>query len=223
MKKIRLPVDKAHRILAPRIAYLVTSVDKQGRVNAASFSNLTSVSTDPERLVLAVYKAWDTIRNIRATHEFVVNVPSRNLLKEVWVCGDKYAGNPIPSGIDELKIAGLTEIPSERVKPPRIAECPMHLECKVVWIKNVGDHYLILGDIVSASYSKGSFDKELIQIVPKTIPLMEISRGFFTSPGKVVVVNRKQVQDKVNKALDKMNVKIPKKLKIYEKLRWSEE
>ncbi|MBI3620393.1 hypothetical protein HY214_04620 [Candidatus Roizmanbacteria bacterium] len=57
MKKIKLPIDKAHRVLAPRIAYIVTSVDKKGRVNAASFSNLASVSTDPERLVLAVYKA----------------------------------------------------------------------------------------------------------------------------------------------------------------------
>lgn len=223
MKKVKLPIDKAHRVLAPRIAYIVTSVDKGGRVNAASFSNLTSVSTEPERLVLAVYRAWDTIRNIRATREFVVNVPSKNLLKEVWICGDKYAGNPIPAGIDELKIAGLTEIPSEKVKPPRVAECPMHLECKVVWIKNVGDHYLILGDIVSASYTDGVFDKELIQIIPKTLPLMEISRGFFTSPGKVVSANRKEIRELVSKELEKMKVKVPKKLRIYEKLRWSEE
>ena len=122
-----------------------------------------------------------------------------------------------------MPIAGLTEIPSEKVKPPRVAECSMHLECKVVWIKNVGNHFLVLGDIVSASYTKGSFDKDLIQIIPKTLPLMEISRGFFTSPGKVVAVNRKQVREKVNKELAKMKVKISKKLKIYEKLRWSEE
>lgn len=222
MKKNQLPIDKAHRILAPRIAYIVTSVDKKGRVNAASFSNLTSVSTDPMRLVLAVYKAWDTIKNIRATREFVVNVPSKNLLKEVWTCGDKYAGNPIPRGIDELKVAGLTEIPSEKVKPPRVAECPMHLECKVAWIKNVGDHYLILGDIVSASYTDGVFNKDLIQIIRRTLPLMEISKGFFTSPGEVVEVNRKEIKEKVNKELEKMRVKVPEKLKIYEKLRWSE-
>ncbi len=223
MKKIQLPTDKAHRILAPRIAYIVTTVDKLGRVNAGSFSNLTSVSTDPERLVLAVYKAWDTIRNIRATREFVVNVPSKNLLREVWICGDKYAGNPIPPGIDELKIAGLTEISSKKVRPPRVAECPMHLECKVVWIKNVGDHYLILGDIVSASYTHGVFDQDFIQIISKTLPLMEISRDFFTSPGKVVTVGRKEVRKIVNQELEKMNIKVSKKLKIYKMLRWSEE
>lgn len=223
MKKTQLPLDKAHRILAPRIAYIVTSIDKKGRVNAASFSNLTSVSTDPERLVLGVYKAWDTIRNIRATREFVINVASKNLLKEVWTCGDKYAGHPIPAGVNELKIAGLTEIPSEKVKPPRVAECSMHLECKVVWIKNVGDHYLILGDIVSASYTEGVFDKDLIQIISKTLPLMEISRGFFTSPGEVVEAPRKEVQEQVNEELKRMKVKVPEKLKIYEKLRWSEE
>lgn len=99
----------------------------------------------------------------------------------------------------------------------------MHLECKVIWIKNIGNHYLILGDIVSASYTDGVFDKELIQIIPKTLPLMEISRGFFTSPSEVVAVDRKEVREKVNKELEKLNVKIPKKLRIYEKLRWSEE
>src|SRR5690348_4874947 len=94
--KVLLPDDKAHRLLAPRIVHIVTTVDKKGRVNASPFSNLTSVSTDPERLVLGVYKKWDTIKNIRATREFVVNVPSIGLLEQVWICGDKYAGNPIP-------------------------------------------------------------------------------------------------------------------------------
>jgi len=217
MKKNKLPLKKAHRILAPRIAYIVTSVDKKGRVNAASFSNLTSVSTDPERLVLGVYKPWDTIKNIRATREFVVNVPSKDLVNEVWICGDKYAGNPIPAGVDELKVAGLTEIPSEKVKPPRVAECPMHLECKVVWIKNVGDHFLILGDIVSASYTDGAFTEDFVQVIEKTLPLMEVPPGFFTFPNDVSQINRKEVKNRVAAKLENMKVKIPKKLKIYEK------
>ena len=216
-KKSILPLGKSHRLIAPRIPYIVTTVDKRNRVNAASFSNLTSVSTEPERLVIGVYKKWDTIKNIKETKEFVVNVPSKNLLDEVWICGDKYAGNPIPRGIDELKIADLTEIPSEKVKPPRIAECFGHLECKVKWIKDVGDHYLVLGEVVAASFSSGYLDKNFIQIIPKTNPLFEISRGFFTSPGKVVEVNRRAIKNKVDKKLRKMNVRVPEKLKIYGK------
>lgn len=223
IQKSTLPIDKAHRLISPRIGYIVTTIDKKNRVNAASFSNLTSVSTDPERLVLGVYKEWDTIKNIRQTKEFVVNVPSKDLLEEVWICGDKYAGHPIPRGINELKIANLTEIPSEKIKPPRIAECFGHLECKVNWIKDVGDHYLVLGEIVSASFTEGYLDKDFIQIISKTKPLLEIARGFFTYPENVIQVDRKKIKAKVNEALEKMRVKVPEKLKIYEKLRFSEE
>lgn len=215
--KSKLPISKSHRVIAPRIAYIVTSVDEKGRVNAGVFSNLTSVSTDPERLVLGVYKEWDTIKNIRQTKEFVVNVPSKDLIEQVWICGDKYAGNPIPRGINELRIARLTEIPSEKVKPPRIAECYAHLECKVVWVKDVGNHFLVLGEIIAASFSPEYLNKDFIVNIDKAKPLMEISRGLFTFPVNILQVNRGKVSLKVKTALKKNNIKIPKKLKIYER------
>lgn len=220
IKKIVLPLEKAHRILSPRIPYLVTTVDRRGRVNAAPFSNCTSVSTNPERLVLAVYRPWDTFANIRATRAFVVNVPSRHLLREVWMCGDKYAGHPIPRGVNELRIAGLTEIPSEKVRPPRIAECHTHLECRVRWMKDVGNHVLILADIVAASYTKGSFTSDLRQNVRVTQPLFEIGSGFFTSPSRVQRVSREKIKQEVTSALKKLKVRIPKSLKIYEHRRF---
>ncbi len=201
--KVQLPINKAHRVISPRIAYIVTSVDKQGKVNAASFSNITSVSTEPERLVLAVYKDWDTLKNIRGTKEFVVNVPPKELIEQVWICGDKYAGNPIPRGVNELEVADLTQIPSEKIAPPRIAECNMHLECKMVWIKNVGNHYLILADIVSASSTSGSFDEDFIQNINQTAPLMEISSGFFTYPEQAIEVDREKAKNKVAEKLKK--------------------
>lgn len=221
--KASMSLEKAHRIISPRIAYIVTTVDKRNRVNAGSFSNLTSVSTDPERLVLAVYNEWDTLKNIFQTKEFVVNVPSKHLVQEVWICGDKYAGNPIPYGVNELKVANLTEIPAEKVKPPRIAECFAHLECKVKWIKNVGDHHLILADIVSASFTKGYFDKEFIQNVEKSKPLFEIGRSFFTYPEKIIQINRKKIKANVKKELEKMKIKVSKKLGLYETWKFSEE
>ncbi|MCR4325396.1 MAG: flavin reductase family protein [Patescibacteria group bacterium] len=212
-----LSLDKSHRVLSPRIAYVVTTVDEDGRVNAGVFSNLTSVSTDPERLVLGVYKPWDTIRNIEQTKEFVVNVPSKNLADKVWICGDKYAGNPIPQGIDELQVAGLTEIPSTKVRPPRIAECPAHLECAVVWIKDVGDHCLVLADIVAASYSEGAFDAELMPNVLQTQPLFEIGRGMFTYPKHGIEIDREKAREHVDSWLKKHNVEMPAALKQYGK------
>src|SRR3990167_288500 len=194
MRKLQIPLSKAHKIISPRIAYIVTTIDPKSRVNAAVFSNLTSVSTQPERLVLGVYKSWDTIKNIKETREFVVNVPSKQLIDKVLICGDKYAGNPIPTGINELSIAGLTEISSEKVKPPRIKECYGHLECKVVWIKDVGDHYLVLSDIIAASFTQGIFNQNYAQDIKVSQPLMEISNGFFTFPEKTIKVDRNKLK-----------------------------
>ena len=213
--KLNLPLEKAHRIISPRIGYIVTTVDAKGLVNAAVFSNLTSVSTKPERLVLAVYKPWDTIRNIRQTKEFVVNVPHKNLMEKVWICGDKYAGNPIPPKINELKVAALTEIHSKKVRPPRVAECSMHLECKVKWIKDVGNHYLVLGEVVAASYTKGVFNGNWRQVVSKTKPLLEIGGGLFTYPEKEIRVNQKKVHAYVAKWLDKKKIRVSRKLEKY--------
>jgi len=118
MKKIELPLQKAHRAILPRIAYLVTSVDSLGRINAASFSNVTPVSTDPQRLVLSTMREWDAFRNIVETREFVVNVPRGELMDDVWMCGSKYAGIPIPRDVNELNIADLTSIGSIEARPP---------------------------------------------------------------------------------------------------------
>jgi flavin reductase (DIM6/NTAB) family NADH-FMN oxidoreductase RutF len=174
-----------------------------GRVNAAPFGNVTSVSTDPERLVLATMRAWDTYRNIRATKEFVVNVPGKQLLDEVWICGDKYAGVPIPYGINELKIAKLTETKSLKVRPPRITECFGHLECKALWIKNVGDHSLILADIVAASGDSDAFDKNWVENVEHTMPLMQVSGSHFAYPSKTLSVNTERVTRHMKRALNR--------------------
>ena len=222
MKK-SLPLDKAQRLISPRIPYLVTTVDGKGIVNAASFSNLTSVSTDPERLVLAVYKAWDTIKNIRNTKEFVVNVPSKDLLEKIWICGDKYAGNPIPAGVNELKIANLTEIPSEKVKPPRVEECYGHLECEVVWIKDVGDHIMVLADIVCASFTESFLDENFLLNVSIAKPLMEVGRGLFTYPNNRLEIDRKVVKGKVKEELKRRKIRLPKKLRFYQQTIFSEE
>lgn len=218
--KVNLPLLKSHRVLAPRIGYIITTINNEGKVNAAVFSNLTSVSTDPERIVMGVYKPWDTIKNLRQVKEFVVNLPSKDLMEQVWICGDKHAGNPIPYGVDELEIAGLTAIPSEKVKPPRIAECYAHLECKMLWMKDVGDHYLILGEVVCGSFTKGYMDENYVIDIDKCLPLMEISWNRFTYAKEIMRTDNEKIKSKVKKALADRRVKVSKKLREYEK--WAE-
>jgi flavin reductase (DIM6/NTAB) family NADH-FMN oxidoreductase RutF len=218
-----MPLDKAHRALAPRIAYIVTTIDRRGCTNAGVFSNVTSVSTEPERLVMSVYKQWDTIHNLRQVREFVVNVPSRQLVDAVWICGDKYAGNPIPRGVDELEIAGLTTVPAVKVGPPRVVECYAHLECVVSWIRDVGDHYLVLANIVAASCNEGVFNDDLTLDLKHNVPLMELARNEFTSPDGSISIDRAIISSRVDKALAKRGIKLSRELSVYKHSVISEE
>jgi len=199
MKKVNLDLKFAHRLICPRVVYIITTISKNGVVNAGSFTNLTSVSSNPQRLVFSTVERNDTFKNIRQTREFVVNIPSVSLLEKVWICGDKYAKMPIPSHISELTVVNFTPISSEKVKPPRIKECFGHLECKVVWIRNVGDHFLILGEVVAASCNEGTFDRQFIPRVEKTKPLLQISGPYFTSPSRKIEVKKEKVKSYLHK------------------------
>jgi flavin reductase (DIM6/NTAB) family NADH-FMN oxidoreductase RutF len=100
----------------------------------------------------------DTFMNIQTTGEFVVNVPGVELVDKLHALARKKT----PSWENELRRAGLTELPSSRVKPPRVKECRMHLECRAELLHEVdsarelrtteqGTDVLIYGKIVALS------------------------------------------------------------------------
>ena len=89
------------------------------------------------------YIPKDTARNIRRTGEFVVNVVTEDLLKQMNVCATDF-----PEEIDELEMAGLTTAPSKHVKVPRIAEAHASLECVEHATIEIGRSRIILGRVV---------------------------------------------------------------------------
>jgi len=132
------------RLLYPRLTVLITTCDAQGRPDVAAFSFFMPVSFEPKYVAFAVAPTRHTFSNLREVREFVVNVPTADMLKEVWVCGT-ISGRDA----DKFKLTGLTPIPSKAVKPPRIKECPVQLECKVERMEELGDHYLVVGRVVA--------------------------------------------------------------------------
>jgi len=114
---------------------LITTVGKDGSINAAPHSRSTIASYDPPQIVISVNVRHDTYRNIVENGEFVLNIPGVDLIKQIWIIQKRF-----PYGVNELEQAGLTAFPAEKVKPPRIKEC------KVAWTKNVGSSCLILGN-----------------------------------------------------------------------------
>lgn len=131
----------------PEPIVLVTTVDKEGRENAAPKSWIMPCgSSDLPMLAFGCDMSHDTAKNIMETKEFVVNIPSIDIIRQVMVCDE-----PLPRGKSEIKKAGLTSIPSEKVNPPRIKECKAHAECKLEWYKVFDSSVMFVGKIVAAS------------------------------------------------------------------------
>src|SRR5271168_480862 len=118
----------AHNLLiglvAPRPIALVTSMNREGRLNAAPFSSYNYLCTDPPIIGMGVtdrptggFVPKDTARNIRRTGEFVVNVVTEDIAQQMNLCATDF-----PAEMNELEIAGFTTAPSQKIKVPRIEQ-----------------------------------------------------------------------------------------------------
>ncbi len=138
-------------LVAPRPIALVTSMNEEGRINAAPYSSYNYLATDPPIIGMGVtdrpgggFIPKDTARNIRRSGEFVVNVVTDDLLKPMNICATDF-----PPEIDELEMAGLTTAPSSFVKVPRIAEAHAALECTELQTIEIGRSRIVLGRVVA--------------------------------------------------------------------------
>jgi flavin reductase (DIM6/NTAB) family NADH-FMN oxidoreductase RutF len=137
-------------LVAPRPIALVTSMDEEGRMNAAPFSSYNYLCTDPPVVGIGVmnkpgehFVPKDTARNIRRTGEFVVNVVTEDLLRHMNVCATDF-----PADTDELEMAGLETAASTHVKVPRIAQAHAALECKEFQTIEIGRSRIVMGRVV---------------------------------------------------------------------------
>jgi len=156
-KKLDVPSEHWDRLFAPSACLvMITTVDGEGRINAASFGTCVRVCHDPVFIAFTVGATKDTCNNVLATQEFVVNVPpfEREILEKVRVCGLEF-----PPRVNELEKAGLTAIPSKLIKPPRIAECRSHFECKVEWTRQWLHRVMVVGKVVAAWSTRAAWTK----------------------------------------------------------------
>lgn len=139
-------------VVTPRPIAWVTSIDDQGRVNLAPFSFYNAFSGNPPVVVFSPTlrrdgTRKDTLKNVEATGEFVLNAAVESLASQV-----NQSSTELPYGESEVELTGLTLQPSTRVKPPRVAESPVHLECRLLQIIPLGNGpiagNLIIGEVL---------------------------------------------------------------------------
>jgi flavin reductase (DIM6/NTAB) family NADH-FMN oxidoreductase RutF len=140
-------------VIVPRPIAFVSTVSDSGIPNLAPFSFFTGISANPPVICFCPMVRGsdgtrkDTIRNIEAVREFVVNVVSEEFAEQMNICSAEF-----PPDVDEFEMSGLTPIPSDLVKPPRVKESHINMECKLVQIVEVSAKPLggsiVLGEVL---------------------------------------------------------------------------
>jgi flavin reductase (DIM6/NTAB) family NADH-FMN oxidoreductase RutF len=146
------------RLFAPASnVAIITTVDKDGRVNAGAFATCVRIVHNPVQIAFTAGVTGGTIENVETTGQFVVSLPSfdRAVLEKVRV-----VGVPFAAGVNELEISGLTAIPSATVTPPRVAECPRHFECELEWIKEWLNRKMVVGNVTACSTRDDCVDEK---------------------------------------------------------------
>jgi flavin reductase (DIM6/NTAB) family NADH-FMN oxidoreductase RutF len=138
--------------VVPRPIAFVSTLNAAGVLNLAPFSYFTVASANPPVICFAPIvrrdgTKKDTLLNIEATGEFVVNVVSGDFAAQMNVCSGEY-----PPEVDEFAVSGLIPLPSDLVKPPRVKESLVNMECRLVQVVHVsakpGGGSLVLGEVV---------------------------------------------------------------------------
>lgn len=141
-------------MIVPRPIAFVSSIDANGVRNLAPFSFFTGVSADPPVVCfVAAHRAGpepskDTLRNILATKEFVVNIVSEEFAEKMNTTSAEVAPE-----VDEFALSGLMPLASEMVKPPRVAESHAQMECRLrqtVAVSNAtgATNTVVFGDVL---------------------------------------------------------------------------
>ncbi len=161
--------------IVPRPIALVTTLGPAGP-NAAPFSLFNMVGTAPPMIVFSVGaqddgSEKDTLRNVRWLPEFVVHLVDEAIAAQMNVCATNF-----PTGVSELAEAGFTSLPSVKVKPPRIAESPVQMECRVAQVLGLGQrHHLVLGEVVWLHFRDGLVDERFHVDIERLRPIGRLS------------------------------------------------
>jgi flavin reductase (DIM6/NTAB) family NADH-FMN oxidoreductase RutF len=167
--------------VAPRPIAWVSTISASGDLNLAPFSFFNAVCVDPPLLAFAPGlrrpkepdtsdgEAKDTLRNIRETREFVVNIVTYELREAMNLTSGEYEAS-----VNEFELAKVTPQPSKIVRPPRVAESPVNFECKLHQILDFStaptSSSLVIGEIVSihindAYLKEGRLDRNLLDLI----------------------------------------------------------
>lgn len=157
--------------VVPRPIAWVSTVSAAGVVNLAPHSFFTVASARPAMVQFTSNGVKDSLTNVRETGEFVVC-----LVNEELAAAANATSATFPADVDEFAEVGLTPEPSRLVAPPRVAASPIAIECRLHRIVEVGDSFLVIGEVLCIAVAEEVLDPEAKRVRPSYQKLRPVSR-----------------------------------------------
>jgi flavin reductase (DIM6/NTAB) family NADH-FMN oxidoreductase RutF len=168
-------------LIIPRPIALVTTVSAQGVVNAAPFSMFNMLGEEPPIVMISLNKREggqlkDTATNILASGEFVVHLVDEAIAEQMHRCGEHF-----PPDVSEVKAVGFTTAPSNAVRPPRIAEAPVSLECTLFEKLETPSRHIFIGRVLWMHARDDLIDLERYRVrLQNYFPIARFGASFYT-------------------------------------------
>ncbi len=176
-------------VVVPRPIAWVSTRSAEGVDNLAPHSFFTVACVTPPMVQFTSVGVKDSLRNVRDTGEFVVSLAPEPLFEQVNATATDF-----PADVDEFAAVGLTPEPSALVAPPRVAESPVALECRLHSATTLGDCTVVIGRVVRASIDEHVFDEDTghgsLPAIERLRPLARLGRNQWSTIGTVLEITR---------------------------------
>ena len=171
--------------VVPRPVAWITTVSKDGRVNAAPFSSYNYVAHSPPMVAANIGtrlgELKDTARNIRETGWFCVNVATEDVMETMHLCGADY-----PPEVGEPEALGIGLLPGVATPVPRVAASPIHMECKLDQFVTLGRglNTLYIGEVLAFHFADSVYDGRHVDSV-KLRPIARLGGPYYAALGEI--------------------------------------
>lgn len=179
-------------VIVPRPIAFVSTLSPEGQLNVAPFSYFNAITNQPPLVGISINRRHgvlkDTLRNIEETGEFVVNMVDESLGPRMVQASGEW-----PEDVDEFQLTGLTPIPSDLVKPPRVGESPASLECRRYRTIELGATFFVVGEILRGHVKDEVLTEGRVD-VEKLRPLGRLGGDGYSAVREVIRMPRPRVE-----------------------------
>jgi len=178
----------------PRPIGWISTISETGVLNLAPFSYFNAVGDDPPHVMFSTTRGnninKDTLNNVLANKQFVVNIVTEELVEKM-----NFTSKAIPPTESEFELAGLTPIPSLKIKPPRVKECAVTMECEMVHHYFLEDHInggscVVIGRVVMFHVDESVLLDDFKINLEKYRPVARLAGANYSKIGEIFSIKR---------------------------------